>query len=297
MADVWLRSAQRRFEATGDVDDEAAALLARVRAGALSRATLETLADLGHPAALRCSPRIGRRSSSWEMFVRRLGDRDPSLGVRAAAAAARGAVGLMGPGAGAPVPDWSALHGLPGPELGARRALDAAEEWLVCPCEPHARVAGAWSSFPRLEPRGWIDHLCRWTAHLAARTAGHRGVQLWRRGVRPHTVRLQEAARDALAPWLLGRRPETVDQALWLPGDRLLRSPLDCPPIDWHCQMCHHFVRRTIDLFPTDTEDSDCDDHPERSCSTGYSTTMVARCSACGQDLDWGVTLCEHFRA
>jgi len=53
MSDNELQAARRRYEATGQVEDEAALLAARLRAGELSQARLALAAGLGHPAARR----------------------------------------------------------------------------------------------------------------------------------------------------------------------------------------------------------------------------------------------------
>lgn len=52
MSDSSLREVERRFRASGSVEDEAAWLRARLQAGALEQSKLELAAYCGHPAAL-----------------------------------------------------------------------------------------------------------------------------------------------------------------------------------------------------------------------------------------------------
>lgn len=55
MSDATLRELERRWKATGSVEDEAAFLLERVRVGDLTRERLELAAHCGHEAASRAT--------------------------------------------------------------------------------------------------------------------------------------------------------------------------------------------------------------------------------------------------
>jgi hypothetical protein len=169
--------------------------------------------------------------------------------------------------------------------------LDTAEEWLVCPCRPHGRRASEWAA--QAFGRSRRGRLADWAAGLAGAAEGYVSAPAPRRVGGPDAV---EALCAGLRAWAIDGR-DTVDPALWLPADgRGLRPLLECPPIDWRCQECNAFVVRTTEVFPQETNgDSDCLDHPERRCSAGYSMTMTATCSACGEDLDMGRRPCPHF--
>jgi len=152
MADDRLRLLERRWQESGSVEDEAALLGARVRAGELKRERLEFAALLGHPAAGVASPTIaacpgltelltrlselhwpaaanwGRAlPPSWAVCVRALISIANSL--ENDASRSRNTKGLaeqMGQDTDLPPPLW---------------ALEAAEEWVLCPCRKHSRRA------------------------------------------------------------------------------------------------------------------------------------------------------------
>jgi hypothetical protein len=180
--------------------------------------------------------------------------------------------------------------------IGVRRALDVAEEWVICPCDAHGSGAHAWAQFHgRGAKPHTVEYLANWAAGLAGEATG-------RANPLPSSHREADCDRTVLAgvtrqlaSWIQGGE-DPIRQEVWLPSDRRKLRPFpECPPINWHCQECGAFVRRTADLFPDDADDSDCLEHPERTCSAGYSMTMVSRCSICDHDLLWGDDPCAHF--
>ena len=87
MADARLRDLERRFRASGSVEDEATWLRARVQAGELEQSRLELAAYCDHPAAvaaLACQSGP-RRLDDWVHGLERWGR---ETCVRAASAAA-----------------------------------------------------------------------------------------------------------------------------------------------------------------------------------------------------------------
>ncbi len=156
MSDHSLRALERRARATGHVDDQAAHLRARVRSGDLTQERLEFAAYCGDTGArlvvwpampdwvtpdhvFKGEDRFGR---AWENTT--LGGWVAGLGafgslisatalVRAAVAAARAALVV-----------WEALpttasYDADMEPVGTypRRAVQAAETWLACPCASH----------------------------------------------------------------------------------------------------------------------------------------------------------------
>jgi hypothetical protein len=84
MSDQRLRDLERRWRETGTVEDEAAYLLERVRAGDLSRERLEIAAYLGHEgAAMALAPtRIELLWDGQRANLNTLFGRDPTLPLR-----------------------------------------------------------------------------------------------------------------------------------------------------------------------------------------------------------------------
>jgi hypothetical protein len=80
MAETRLRQLERRFRATGSVEDEAAYLQERVRVGDLGERSLELAAYLEHPAArLACSLRKERREGLLVRLARALTGQAPEF--------------------------------------------------------------------------------------------------------------------------------------------------------------------------------------------------------------------------
>lgn len=143
VTDLVLREQERRFRATGDVRDEAAYLLLRVRGGDLARKRLELAALLGHRAAILATLSTGLPDLSSDVAVpetglfpvlsgwlRELCSLDAEAGVRAALACCE-----------AGLPLFEKLH--PGCRE-PRAVLHAIREWLADQTwAGRARVVGA----------------------------------------------------------------------------------------------------------------------------------------------------------
>ncbi len=122
MSDAVLRDLERRWRQTRSVDDEAAYLLRRVRAGALSQARLDLAAYCGHAAF---AARGDAGPDTAEAFVAGLAPWGREVCVRAGLAAfdrAFAATGPSKPGAG---------------------CVEALGDWVECPCEAHVRAVQA----------------------------------------------------------------------------------------------------------------------------------------------------------
>lgn len=225
MTDTRLRELERRFRASGAVEDEAAWLAARVRAGELSRAALELAAWVAHPAAERAlaSPELDPDQVRARAFTRanqrfdaspgdalvmnldprgtlsnwlgELGRKHPAAAHRAAAAAAQSlfAAGLE--------------HGT------TQEAVRRLERWILAPTEAHRAAVLA-----PLAPAGnplWLSHLLSsvspdvpnraWRARLATEGIVHAHPD-GDRAVRP-------AIRDELSAWTLGYGDPLVERS------------------------------------------------------------------------------------
>lgn len=126
MTDARLRDLERRSRETGSVEDEAAYLLERVRAGTLTRERLELAAYCGHDGARRAlgdtkATRIGVKR--WAVGLRRWGREASTRGAIAAARAATAATHEI----------WSHKR--------IEQAIARAEEWVRCQCNVHAQAA------------------------------------------------------------------------------------------------------------------------------------------------------------
>lgn len=156
MSDATLRARQKAAEKSGDLEDQARALLERVRAGTLSRERLELAAYCGdagarvvlpgphrspngcrlchgHPDGVLVMQIAGAGRKPWERIqcehdlgalVRGLARWQPSAAIRAGCSAGRVAAQFF-------------LR-VPRPLI---EALCAAEAWLDCPCSPCAEAA------------------------------------------------------------------------------------------------------------------------------------------------------------
>lgn len=132
MSDERLRQLERRWRETRAIDDEAAYLAERVRAGHLTEECLSLAAHCGHVAARRAiQGRPGEEPVSLKERVYGLAKWGKETCVRASVAAA---------GVHAST-DAMALH-----------ALNAASEWLACPCDSH-RNAAQEAAFHTLDAR------------------------------------------------------------------------------------------------------------------------------------------------
>lgn len=147
MTDERLRELERRWKETGSVEDEAAWLVERVRAGDLTQERLGLAAHCGHPAALELVPRKRRRS--FKVFVNELLSFGRQACLRACVAAGRAAL---------PHARHRVLNGWIGlfeEDLHrAEQALQAGAEWLECPCGEHEATCRQWSD---LRVPAWAD--------------------------------------------------------------------------------------------------------------------------------------------
>jgi len=122
MSDAKLRELERRWKETGSVEDEAAFLLERVRAGELSQERLELAARLGAQAA---NTALGRTATKFVVDGLPVTSAEEAL--RMALAAAR-----------VPLPHWLDRHQAAPVAAQAREAIERAEKWALCPCEQHS---------------------------------------------------------------------------------------------------------------------------------------------------------------
>lgn len=122
MSDAVLRDLERRWRQTRSVDDEAAYLLRRVRAGELCQQRLELAAYCGHPAF---APAAAVGPDVAEAFLVGLAPWGREACVRAGVAAFRAAF----------EPD--------GASKPAERCLAALSDWVGCPCDAHVRAVQA----------------------------------------------------------------------------------------------------------------------------------------------------------
>ena len=132
MSDETLRRLERRWRETGAVEDEAALLAALLRAGELSRSALEVAVHLGHEAAtsvvgLGVSP--ASELADPQLRAEGLLRWGQAVCVRFCIACAERALS-----------ERRAL----GQELPSEAllAVRVANDWLACPCEEHALIAG-----------------------------------------------------------------------------------------------------------------------------------------------------------
>lgn len=180
MTDASLRTLERAWRASPTVEAEADYLRARVRAGDLAPEKLELAAYVGHAAARKaaghgCCPRhqaLGRDPQEGALarllcsesplsvhdplpaWVRGLSRWGAEVQVRAAVAAGWVALGAEERRVGVVWDEANRVYrhdtdsfdpasmNLVHRLLDARRAIEAAEAWLCCPCEEH-RIAAA----------------------------------------------------------------------------------------------------------------------------------------------------------
>lgn len=142
MSDERLRQLERRWKETGSAEDEAVFLLARVRAGELTRERLELAAFCGSPGALRAAPQVVEKPS--EDLGRLLEAVEESWGtlpaIGSGVAAARAAV------------DSCLKSGHPRAVLPTA-LVDVAEAAFKCPCRAHSEAA--WDTYRRFSAEFW----------------------------------------------------------------------------------------------------------------------------------------------
>ena len=195
MTDARLRELERRFEHTRSIEDEAAWLRARVQAGELSEGRVRLAALLEHAAASICVRAWGapERLRDAQQIAKHLASAGRETLVRGIVSVGRSVV----------------EHYRTAPEIArpehvtsAASALDAVEDWLLCPCAAHALAAER--AGEAVECRLASGHL------LLARTAG-RAVSADSLRTAQHEVARLAFSMGSLVdlqrevtPWLLG---------------------------------------------------------------------------------------------
>ena len=141
--DQHLRELEAAWHASGSVEDEAAWLLGRVRAGELERSRLELAALCGHRGASIAGGSPGVLTGGFATWVTRLGEHGQMVCLRAA----------IGVGSKA-LPSWRAAldQDQRGPESWPRVSLEAIEDWVISPSTKRERRS-------RAHARSWEKRL------------------------------------------------------------------------------------------------------------------------------------------
>lgn len=222
MSDEGLQELKRRWAETGDPQAEAGYLRELVRAGELDKDRLALAAHLGHPPAA-----VAQGGSERPPFTRRLempSDRD------ALKAWAHGLQAWGGETVGRAaiacarflLPVW---HRIEPDDDRPRRAIEASEAYVLCPCQEHAEALGIardanLSSCQRVDQafRGEVEDLER---QAAVRTAAFAATTVREPDLVTQACYLENAIdyvaelrsvreavstiRTSLVPWALGR--------------------------------------------------------------------------------------------
>lgn len=159
MSDQKLRELERRLCETDSVEDEAAYLRERVRAGALNQERLELAAYCGHEGARRAVPCVSSAELSlleWTQGLARWG----KVTLLHAAWFAISAL-----------PPWSQIDSGDDRPLHASEALRA---WLACPCDPHQESAVLHGTNAETAGNGMDSPACHhaWAIAEACRACG-----------------------------------------------------------------------------------------------------------------------------
>ena len=160
MSDDKLRELERRWKETGSVEDEAAYLLERVRAGELTRERLELVAYCGHRGAAVAigTVGLGGNSGDLEAWAKGLSQWHEAL-VQA---------GLVAAGLALRVWDSAALNRVPG------QALSEVQAWRADPTEAKRLAAeqAAEEAYLAAEPYydAWVDEPVRGMGDAAVAT-------------------------------------------------------------------------------------------------------------------------------
>ena len=201
MTDANLRDLERRFRASGSVEDEAAYLRARVQAGELEQSRLELAAHCGDPAASIALP---TRAASEGLRAWTAGLRSQGQAVATRAAVACGHVAY---------PAWAGveesvvgLRWTKDQRAAALAAIQAAEHWVQCPCDRHAeaaRVAGHLvSRWPSPECCFEFVAGTAWTKNPA--TSGWFPTAVSTACMLTSEDQVRAAVQAELVPWALG---------------------------------------------------------------------------------------------
>jgi len=198
VADDHLRTLERRFRETGAVEDEAAWLRERVRAGVLPEARARLAAELGYPAARRHWPADDSPTLlGWRLRIARrcAAVTPPAGGARFSLAVVEAALLALPPSA----PVYPLVSGM----------LEAVEDWVVSAGE--AQLPAELERLA-LRHRGYATQLVLWLS----RSIGGGDVPC-QRALRAALLLLEESAErpdprawveaalhSRLCPWLLG---------------------------------------------------------------------------------------------
>ena len=128
MSDEKLRELERRWKETGGVEDEAAFLLERVRTGELTQERVAYAAALGHEPALRTGFEVAKLPASWK-----------EQAIAGAELLSRLEAVLWA----CEVAELALRQHWDVDDDRPARAIAAAREWVMCPCEAHAEHADA----------------------------------------------------------------------------------------------------------------------------------------------------------
>lgn len=242
MTDERIRRLEHRWRETDAAEDEAAYLRALARAGRLKAGRLALAAFLRHPAALLTSeggPFTPASEKELEVWVNGLQGWGNEVLIRSSIASAR-----------ALLPLW--YHTQAGDDR-PRRAIEAAEAFLLCPCPEHGELAIECDSLAvlardNLAALGDEAAVVADVAHLTATTAvweyrlfhhpkpsfrgyGREIEETIREGARDAAMRVATtrsvkvavaAIQTALIPWVLGRSDPVADaRPTWLSSDAL----------------------------------------------------------------------------
>ena len=141
VSDEKLRELERRWRETGAVEDEAAFLLERVRAGELTQERLELAAYCGHAGARRA---VAAPKDPPQALGQLLEDVEASWGQRVAVGVAVAATQA------ALASCLASGH----PEAALPTSLvQVAEEAFSCPCDMHSEAA--WTAYKRRSAEFW----------------------------------------------------------------------------------------------------------------------------------------------
>jgi hypothetical protein len=222
MTDSNLRELERRFRTSGSVEDEAAWLLARVRAGELEQSKLNAAAFLEHKAA-----RLAGYSELplWNNDIRAFVSEIIALGAwrtpkGAPSAANQLAIRCLCASA------YSLAENKTDDRLAtsSRLALAAVDRWI-----PHPTKENQTACVPFLIPTTAFDDVY-WLCYLVTRkrlakptlsTYLERGLNWASPGG------LMRAAQQEVVPWLLGYRDPVADRC----ADRVSRGEPIPPPL------------------------------------------------------------------
>lgn len=207
MSDERLREMERRWQETGSVQDEAAYLKERVRAGELAWERLELAAYCGHAAAcLATGSPASAMQAAWFEGLDRWG---AETVLRACVAAARFVY-----------PVWS--KNMRGPQEGewVTEALRAAEACLLAPSGEGERIAeqrasDAFGAAYESDLEGTVEEAaadaCAHAARAAARRSMTEALEAFRSAVRAEReTEVVEAIREEVSDWALGREDPLV---------------------------------------------------------------------------------------